>query len=495
MKNNLFGKISIQTKLAVVFVFTSLIILVVNLFMYVNINNMVNRMDRVYQGNLRLNELNRALRDVQDNMTEYLNVKNSDTLEAYYRSVQEYTAYVDRLSDVVSSDAFGRMERNIKKLSENYLELTNQTVEAKRGRNVEKYNSRYESATKMYEHISTYIYSLNNEQFNANSANYEALSISLRSLELVSNLILVAVIISNILLILILTKTITSPLKTLADTADEVAEGNFEVALLPVQSQDEIGIVTRAFNTMVVNIREYIERIKKSMELEREMKERELLMETHLKDAQLKYLQAQINPHFLFNTLNAGAQLAMMEGADRTYEYIQNMADFFRYNVKKNNETVTLAEEIELVDNYIYILNVRFSGEIHFEKKVDKRYTYLPVPSMLLQPIVENSVNYGIRNIDWEGKITLSVYAIEDTLCISIKDNGIGMSQEKIDKIMTSRLKEADLSQDSNGIGLDNVIGRLRLFLKTEDNLEILSGGKNQGTEVRIYLPIPDENI
>ena len=66
---------------------------------------------------------------------------------------------------------------------------------------------------------------------------------------------------------------------------------------------------------------------------------------------------------------------------------------------------------------------------------------------------------------------------------------------EKIDKIMTSRLKEADLSQDSNGIGLDNVIGRLRLFLKTEDNLEILSGGKNQGTEVRIYLPIPDENI
>jgi len=263
MKNNLFGKISIQTKLAVVFVFTSLIILVVNLFMYVNINNMVNRMDRVYQGNLRLNELNRALRDVQDNMTEYLNVKNSDTLEAYYRSVQEYTAYVDRLSDVVSSDAFGRMERNIKKLSENYLELTNQTVEAKRGRNVEKYNSRYESATKMYEHISTYIYSLNNEQFNANSANYEALSISLRSLELVSNLILVAIIISNILLILILTKTITSPLKTLADTADEVAEGNFEVALLPVQSQDEIGIVTRAFNTMVVNIREYIERIKK----------------------------------------------------------------------------------------------------------------------------------------------------------------------------------------------------------------------------------------
>lgn len=494
MKNKIFAKMSIQTKIAAAFVFTSLIIFVVNLFMYVNINGMVKRMDKVYQSNLKLNELSRALNEVQDTMTEYLNTKNSDMLEEYYRSVQNYTDYADKLSNVVSSDIFGRMERNIKNLSENYLELTNQTVEAKRGRNVEKYNQRYENATRMYEYISTYIYSLNNEQFKANSANYEALSISLKSLELVSNLMLITVVICNMILIIILTKTFTNPLKQLAATANEVAKGDFDIELLPIRSEDEVGIVTGAFNKMIVNIREYIARIRESMETERRMKERELLMETHLKDAQLKYLQAQINPHFLFNTLNAGAQLAMMEGADRTYEYIQNMAEFFRYNVKKNNETVSLAEEIELVDNYIYILNVRFSGEIHFEKHVDERYTYLQVPSMILQPIVENSVNYGIRNIEWEGKIVLSVFAVEeDTLCISIKDNGIGMSQEKMDKIMMSRLKEADLSKDSNGIGLDNVIGRLRLFFKSEDNLEILSEGENCGTEVRIYLPLPQE--
>lgn len=494
MKNKFYKRMSIQTKIAAAFVFTSLIIFGVNLFMYVNINSMVNRMDKAYQSNLKLNELSRALKDVQDTMTEYLNTKNSDILEKYYLSVQTYSDYADGLSDVVSSDAFERMERNIKNLSDNYLELTNQTVEAKRGRNVEKYNMRYENATRMYEYINTYIYSLNNKQFKANSGSYEALSISLKSLELVSNVILIIVVVCNMILILILTRTFTNPLKQLAATANEVAKGDFDVALLPIQSEDEVGIVTGAFNTMVVNIREYIAKVRESMESERRMKERELLMETHLKDAQLKYLQAQINPHFLFNTLNAGAQLAMMESAERTYEYIQNMAEFFRYNVKKNNETVTLAEEIELVDNYIYILNVRFSGEIHFEKRVDERYTYLQVPSMILQPIVENSVNYGIRNIEWEGKIVLSVFAAEeDTLCISIRDNGIGMSQEKIDKIMMSRLKDADLSKDSNGIGLDNVIGRLRLFFKSEDNLEILSEGENCGTEVRIYMPIPQE--
>ena len=101
------------------------------------------------------------------------------------------------------------------------------------------------------------------------------------------------------------------------------------------------------------------------------------------------------------NTLNAGAQLAMMEGADRTYRYVQKVADFFRYNVKKNNDTVTLREEISLVDTYIYILNVRFSGDIHFRKEVDESLLDVQVPSMILQPIVENSVNYGIRNIDW----------------------------------------------------------------------------------------------
>lgn len=493
MSSSILGKISIQKKMAAAFAFSSLIIFLVNLFMYISINGMVNRMDLVYQSNLRLNELSQALTDVQGDMTEYLNSKNTDALEEYYRSVQNYSRQTELLNDVISSSAFGRMERSIKNLSESYLELTSQTVEAKRGRNVEKYNALYEKTLELYEYIDAYIYSLNNERFSANSVNYEALSISLKSLEFVSNLILVTVIISNVVLIMILTRSITRPLKHLASAADEVAKGNLDIELLPICSDDEVGIVSGAFNTMIVSIREYIEKVTKSMELERQMKERELLMETHLKDAQLKYLQAQINPHFLFNTLNAGAQLAMMEGADRTYEYIQNMAEFFRYNVKKNNETVTLAEEIELVDNYIYILNVRFSGEIHFEKHVDERYMGRLVPSMILQPIVENSVNYGIRNIDWEGKIVLSVFAKDNMLCISIRDNGIGMSQEKIDKIMRSGLKEADLSKDSNGVGLDNVIGRLKLFLKNGDNFEIKSDGENCGTEVCIYMPLLDE--
>lgn len=481
--------LSLQTKIALILVATSFIIFMVNLFMYININNMVNRLDMVYQGNIMLNELEQALMDVQTNMTAYLNTKTSESMEEYYRSEQNYRELMEELNDKVSNDSKLMMERNIRLMSEKYLELTDQTVEAKRGRNVEKYNARYESASEVYDYISTYIYSLNNEQFKSNSYTYEALSISFRSLELISSGILICVLVCNVILTIVITRTITNPLKTLAAAANEVAKGNFDVELLDVQSLDEVGVVTKAFNKMVVNIRAYIARIRSSMEKERAMKEKELLMEAHLKDAQLKYLQAQINPHFLFNSLNAGAQLAMMEGAEKTYKYTQNMAEFFRYNMRKNNEIVTLGEEIELVDSYIYILNVRFAGEIHFEKNIDERFNKIQVPGMILQPIVENSVNYGIHDIDREGKITLSVFGIEDNICVSIKDNGIGISQEKIAKIMSGSLKTENMSGSSNGIGLDNVINRLKLFFDSDDVLEILSEGEDMGTEVRIYLP------
>ena len=229
------------------------------------------------------------------------------------------------------------------------------------------------------------------------------------------------------------------------------------------------------------------------MEKEQYMKEKSLKMEAHLKDAQLKYLQAQINPHFLFNTLNAGAQLAMMESADRTYDYIQNVAAFFRYNIKKDNDVVTLADEIRLVDNYIYILNVRFSGDIHFSKEVDESLLQIKVPSMILQPIVENSVNYGIRNIDWEGQIMLSVGMESGCVQICICDNGAGMAQEKIEQVMAGQTSETSGETDSNGVGLNNVMQRLHLFFEGEEKFKITSEGIGKGTQVYITLPYEDE--
>lgn len=486
---------SIQRRLVLVFAFSSSIVFFANMFMYYNINKSIGTIDEVYKSNVGLNELVDSLMDVQEYVNEYLNTKSSESLENYYRSEQNYRNLIGELNGEIIDNDMILMQKNIKNMSENYLMIVDNAVDAKRGRNVEKYKVSYEEATVMFDYISTYVYSLNNEQFKYNSDKYELLQRSLRALEIVSTVVLLVITSFNVVLIIILTRSITGPLMRLTQAAYEVAGGNFEVDLVHVDSSDEVEIVTKAFNTMIVNIHQYIVKTKESMELENKMIEKDLMMTNHLKDAQLKYLQAQINPHFLFNTLNAGAQLAMMEGADKTCLFIENMADFFRFNMKSFDQDSTIRDEIKLVDSYIYILNVRFSGGIHFYKEIDERLLDVRVPSMILQPVVENSVNYGIRDIDYEGEIRMTVYLEDEKINITILDNGSGMEQSTIERIMTSKLedraslKHRTVTKDSNGIGLGNVINRLRLYYDKEEVFKIESKGHNQGTKVTIYIP------
>jgi len=486
---------SIRRRLVMVFALSSIVVFFANMFMYYNINKSIGTIDEVYRSNVSLNELLEDLTDVQDYEYEYLNTKSSDSLENYYRSEQNYRNLIDELNGKIIDNDMILMQNNIKNMSETYLEIVDKAVDAKRGRNIEKYKVNYDEATVIFEYISTYINSLNNEQFKSNSDNYELLILSLRYLEIISTTVLLVITTFNIGLIIIVTRSITGPLMNLTQAAYKVAGGNFEVDLVEVNSSDEVEIVTQAFNNMIVSIHQYIITTKESMELENKMMEKDLMMTNHLKDAQLKYLQAQINPHFLFNTLNAGAQLAMMEGADKTCVFIENMADFFRFNMKSFDQDSTIQDEIKLVDCYVYILNVRFSDGIHFFKDIDENIVNVRVPSMILQPVVENAINYGIRDIEYEGEIWLKVYQEEDYINITITDNGMGMDQSTIDKIMIQKiedpaaLKERTISKDSNGIGLGNVINRLRLYYDQDGIFEIESEGRNRGTKVTIHIP------
>lgn len=488
MWKNKFRDFSLQKKITVIYILANIFIFLANFVFILGINSMSNRMEQVYKGNMNLNMLSDRLNAVQSAMTGYLNGRTSEGLENYYRCEHAYEEMIRDLSSEVYDVTFLRMERDIKCMSEQYLEVTNQTIEAKRGRNVEKYRIRYEDATKRYQYIDTYIRSLNMEQFVSNSEDYNKLSVLFRNFEYTSMFLMVFVLLGSVFVIVKVTGNLIRPLQNLSELANEVAGGNFEIELADIESKDEIGIVNNAFNQMVISIRRYIQQLRESMENERKLKENELLIETHLKDAKLKYLIAQINPHFLFNTLNAGAQLAMMEGADRTYEYVQQVALFYRYNVKKGNDIVTIKDEMELIDNYIYILNVRFSGDIHYEKEVDEKLLGVQMPNMVLQPIVENCINHGIREKDGDGKIWFEIYEEEERVCISIRDNGIGMETEVISQVLNGTYGETERPDSSNGIGMDNVIARLRLFNGFEKVMDIFSEGIGFGTEVIIYL-------
>ena len=493
-RKSLFRRLSIRTKLLVTFALTAVLMFVVNILLYSEINHSMKKLNQVYATNISLNEFTECLDETHENVLEYLNTKSSNSLEDYYRNVQEYRDMMEQLNDSIVDSKSRILEKNIRNMSETYLDLAEETIQAKRGRNVERYKAAFEEESRNYQYIKYAVYNLNNLRFQANSDNYEIMQRSLNFMEILSSVIMVIVALLNILALILVIRTLTEPLRMLARTANEVAGGNFDTACPEYDSEDEIGVVTHAFAKMLESIREYIAKIRESMEKERQMKERELLMETHLKDAQLKYLQAQINPHFLFNSLNAGVQLAMMEDAEKTSIFLERMADFFRYNVRKTEEAATLAEEIETVDNYVYILNVRFAGDIHFEKQVAADVGDVRLPSMILQPIVENAVNHGIRNVEWEGHIWLTVTRQKAAVLISIRDNGQGMTQERILEVLERRVRQADSRTDSSGIGMDNVINRLELFFGRKDLLQISSAGPKQGTQVCIRIPAEEKN-
>lgn len=486
-----FQSFPLRAKLVLVFVFSTLLISMVNLYMYASINHTVETLDTVYASNTSLSTISDTLNDVHDSVLEYLTSKGSDTLEDYYRHVQDYQNYIDELNDQPSDDPQLLLEKNIRSMSEGYLALAEQAVSAKRGRDIERYKASYEEATVLYGYLSDTIESLNDQQFKSNSENYTLLLQSLSSVEMLSLALLIFSLLLNFLLLFSFTNAITRPLTQLAQRANQVSRGNLNVDLLPVTGSDEFSVVARAFNKMIVSLNDNIRQIKAQMEGEKRMVEEKLLMETHLKEAELRSLQAQINPHFLYNTLNAGAQLAMMEGAEDTCLFIENLADFFRYNVKKIGELATLEEELRQVENYLYIINVRFSGEIHFSRTGLADVPSVTLPSLVLQPLVENAIEHGLREVEWEKRVTIDVREADGGHIVSVMDNGVGIDPQIARDILAGR-KAPSSDQNRNSVGMGNVLSRLRLFYGREDVMTIHSSPE-EGTIIRIFLPGEEE--
>jgi len=483
---------TLEGKLNLAFLLATAATFAVNFFLVININSALESVNRVFYSNVQTNALSETLTQMQQSLKAYLNVGSSENLRDFYSKQAEYSEYLSVLGDYAVNAEIQSTTRDIQNLSEYYSQQCENALTAKRGRNIQKYKSYYETTTEMCDVLQSYIYSMNNLLLKGNSSKYLTLAGIFHSLEIVSMLMLVLIAVLDILIITATVRHATAPMHSLAAEAGEIGRGNFDVPPLEVSNRDEIGIVTSAFNEMVVSMRGYIQKLRESMETENRMKERELLMDTHLKEAELKYLQAQINPHFLFNTLNAGAQLAMMEEADGTYRYLQNVAAFFRTKTNRENQITTLADEIALVDSYMYIINVRFSGAIRYDKMIDEDLTSVSVPSMILQPILENAVNHGIRDIDRPAVITLSVYRTGDCITISVHDNGKGMTQEQMNAVLTGTAPPRKKGDETNGVGLANVISRLRLFYNSEDVFDITSPGPDKGTEVLLYIPMPD---
>ncbi len=491
---------SIRSRLLYSFFLTAALMCVMVLYSFISLNSVAISMTDAYRSNVNLKEFHSALTELEGSMEKYISVRTFESIETYFSLRGRLDTLAAAFNSEISADEVLLLEYKLRRIMESFLEYGDKAIYARRANNITQYVSNYSAALRVYGYLSDTIDDLNRLYFDRNIASYGLLFNDMKVVEGLSILILAAMIGINFLMVYILIYKITGPLVDLSHAANEIAAGNFNVQVVDVQGQDEVGTIFRAFDRMTVSIREYVDTIRTKAEIESNLRNKELQIREMYKDAQLKTLQAQINPHFLFNTLNAGAQLAMMEGADNTCTFIEKTADFFRYNIQNMDKATLLSEELTLVDNYMYIMKVRFADRLDYEKRVDCADLNVPMPSMVLQPLVENAIKHGIADMKSGGKITLSVRDDGELLVVTVSDNGKGITEELREKL----LHGAYFYQERNnggpydpgeisaspavGIGMINVITRLRVFYNDEDIFDIVSNSPQAGTSFVIRI-------
>jgi len=488
---------SIKKKLILYFMATIMLLSATNIYPYYSISVLMNKMSGTFEMNVKLNSLHKSLEKLDYAYENYLTTKHSKNLSDYYKYSSELRKEAESIQMDYSSIENILMMKNIKNMISTYLEEIDAAVTARRGRMVDEYLLHYRESARIHQYINEYIQKLNNTLFLQNTDRYMSVKSRFNIVHMLNIGIICSIIALSILLILWFTYRITNPISELSKAADEITHGNFNVPSVKVDSNDEIGVMAEAFNRMTGSIRQYINEIKEKAELESRLKEQEmenLIMKSNLKEAELHALQAQINPHFLFNTLNAGAQIAMLEGADRACSFIESAAELFRYNLRNLDKPVTIGDEIRNVENYTKLLNERFGDRIEFYLSKDESILGVKIPCMVLQPIVENAFIHGIGDLEETGRIWVKAERRGQNAEISVRDNGKGMPPEKIKEILNGEAHDKATAESAhkghtNGIGLNNILSRLKIFYGNDKVLNIYSE-PGKGTEVLLRIPI-----
>ncbi len=493
MNKDIFKFTGIRKKLIIYYLITIILLSVTSFFSYYNAKLVLTRLKGIITDYVYLNDLNNDVNSLTIEVERYLTTKSSESLLNYYTVYSNLQKKAMDIPRKAAYDTQSLMLKDIGFMIDNLLEETDKAIRAKRGRISSEYIAHFQRSNEISGHIKFYINNLLNSRLEKGSEKYNMITKNMTIVSYFNLFLIIVSVIVNIFLAIILTYRLTRPIKKLAYFAERVSKGDFDIEPVEIKTNDEINVLAKAFNKMVVNIRSYIDEIKRQAEVEKKLKEQEmqnLKMKSLLKDAQLKSLQSQINPHFLFNTLNTASQLSMMEGADKASEFIENVAKLFRYNLKKIDEPVSLADEINNAKNYIYILKTRFGNKIEFFTDIDETALDAVIPCTIIQPIVENAYIHGLEDLERKGEIHLNVKTHKEKILIEIIDNGMGMDESQVRALISQ--DDGDLSKKHvTGIGIHNVIDRLRLFYniaEIEDVIEIESR-VGYGTKVTLKIP------
>ncbi|MDQ0220418.1 histidine kinase [Peribacillus cavernae] len=210
-------------------------------------------------------------------------------------------------------------------------------------------------------------------------------------------------------------------------------------------------------------------------------------LEKLLQEAQLKVLQAQINPHFLFNTLNTISRLAYLENAEQTQNVTYSLAKIMRYSLRNFDQMVTLQEELDYIKNYLNIQQNRFRNRIQYDQKIELDAKAVKIPIFTIQPIIENAIMHGFEPQDSRVVIQIKGFVKENKVYLEISDTGAGMTEEGVSSIFSKANQPK--SSHTTGIGMNNVQKRLQHYFGEEYGITAIESKIGVGTIVRIAIP------
>ena len=281
-------------------------------------------------------------------------------------------------------------------------------------------------------------------------------------------------IIAVILVALLLSGVLTKPLKELQSSMQAAAENLNTV--VPVRTYDEIGQLGQAFNQMLSQIRQLM---RQSVQEQKK-----------LRQIEMRALQEQIKPHFIYNTLEVIIGLLETNQNEDVIKMVEALGAFFRISLSQGRELIRIKEEVDHVRNYLYIQKLRHGEKYDYRFEVEDGITHYKTLKLLLQPLVENAIYHGVRSTESnDGLIVIKGYRAEETICFEVVDNGRGMPAEMVETINRSLRGECAEEQERYGFGLRNVHERIVLAFGQEYGLWLTST-LNQGTKAVLRLPL-----
>jgi two-component system sensor histidine kinase YesM len=257
---------------------------------------------------------------------------------------------------------------------------------------------------------------------------------------------------------------------TLSNITNQVARGDLSVRS-NIKNGVEVKVLSDSLNIMIEKLSNLIETVKEE--------------QTLLREAELKCLQEQINPHFLYNTLDTIMWLAESSKHNEVVEMVEYLSQYFRTSLSKGNDRISLQEEILHVRSYLQIQQIRYEDIMQYEIDIPEELYEICIPKITLQPIVENALYHGIKNKRGKGRITIEGRRDSDNIIITVTDNGLGMTEVRLNQVMDG-LKLGNKKGDC--YGLFNVNERIRLHDGEDYGISIRSK-YSEGTQVDICIP------